>query len=135
MEPAVSPHSHEETKRFAFFLRGTLRLSAESVDNPGEYVRLTERGCVMGLTAEQRIEAAIELLDLRCDSLPRLAHREVTECVVKLRTALDIAAKNLRLDQCRGGRRCTCCSSGCDCGCRNDCPQWKSQDIGRGVLR
>jgi hypothetical protein len=35
MEPAVSPHSPEETKRIAFFLRGTLRLSAESVDGHG----------------------------------------------------------------------------------------------------
>ncbi len=31
--------------------------------------------------------------------------------------------------QCPGGRGCTCCGSGCDCGCRNDCPRF------HGVIR
>jgi len=48
MEPAVSPHSPEETKRFAFFLRGTLRLSAESVVGPGEYVEGNRKNRIQG---------------------------------------------------------------------------------------
>lgn len=26
---------------------------------------------------------------------------------------------------CPGGGSCTCCRSGCDCGCRDDCPEWQ----------
>jgi len=27
--------------------------------------------------------------------------------------------------QCPGGDNCTCCGTGCDCGCRNDCPKFR----------
>lgn len=80
------------------------------------------------MRVEQKIEAAIELLNVRCDALPQAAHLEVTECIVKLRKALKIASEhNIKPGQCRGGKNCTCCCAGCDCGCINDCPQFRSQ--------
>lgn len=37
--------------------------------------------------------------------------------------------------QCPGGRMCGCCCSGCDCGCRDECPKFASvirQEMERG---
>ncbi len=74
-----------------------------------------------------RIEAAIELLDVRVSSAPRLAMLEITECVGKLRRASELIARDILPGQCAGGQNCTCCCSGCDCGCRDSCPQWITQ--------
>lgn len=40
------------------------------------------------------------------------------------RAALDRAV--LKSTQpCPGGLGCACCGTGCDCGCRNDCPRFR----------
>ncbi len=40
-----------------------------------------------------------------------------------------IAAVTESRDRCPGGDRCTCCSSNCDCGCRDECPRFLSKII------
>ena len=37
----------------------------------------------------------------------------------------DDCKPSLGIDQCPGGRGCTCCNAGCDCGCREACPVWR----------
>ncbi len=33
--------------------------------------------------------------------------------------------------QCPGGHGCTCCCSGCDCGCRDNCRVFRLLALGR----
>jgi len=35
-------------------------------------------------------------------------------------------AESLELMSCPGGRSCECCAADCDCGCRDDCPEYQS---------
>ena len=49
-------------------------------------------------------------------------------CLTQYRMNPDILTEvqNSR-EQCNGGSECRCCSAGCDCGCRDECPQFIGQ--------
>lgn len=69
--------------------------------------------------SEERIQEIVDIAVGRKPMLP-IPAMEITKD--ELDAAVTRSGK-----QCHGGKYCTCCSSGCDCGCRDECPAFRAR--------